>query len=227
MNIQTVILITSFVLLLGCSDSKHYALDFLIEKEGDAKYVSIEKFNSVGHSTEITESLLSGPEGLYGTIMYPRLSVSNDPIKEAHREIANTNNLVVNNQIYNFLISIDIKSNADLYNLPGITGPGVMTFKVKRCEAPYPGGYRATVFSAVAKKVIKESGFYGYTLYVPSNMLASMFMLNNVGDLCVKFEFGRGSNDLYGGDSYDIKSNEVVIKVEEIEVILDEQGIAH
>ena len=227
MNIQTVILISLFVLLSGCSDSKHYALDFLIEKEGDAKYISIEEFNSVDHSTEITESLISGSEGLYGKIMYPRLSLSNDPIKEAHRKIANANNLVVNNQIYNFLISIDIKSDADLSNLPGITDLGVMMFKVERCEAPYPEGDRATTFLVDVNKAIKENSFYGYTLYVPSNMLASTFMLNNVGDLCVKFIFGRGSNDIYGGDSYDIKSNEIIIKASEIEKILDDRGIDH
>jgi hypothetical protein len=211
----------SFLILVGCTTKEH-KLDFIIEQDSKVESVSIAQYQQLDH---VIPSETLSAETLGQVVEYQRLYKSNNLVSEKHRKLAIAHNQIVNNQIYNFFVAINIKSDTDFSKFPGLSDDHPHYFQIKRCESPYDGGGEQTHFTADTKKVEKVDGFFHYTLYAESNYLAALFILNDVSDLCLKY--GIISNGAYATETWDINSNEIIIKAEEVEAMLDKLGIAH
>lgn len=224
MIIKILTALFSFLLLVGCT--KEHKLDFIIKQDGKVESLSVAQYQHLDH--EIPSEFLS-VNTLSQVVEYHRLPKSNDIFSEKHRKLALANNNIVNNQIYIFFVGINIKSDTDFLKFPGIpAGNNPHYFSIERCEPAYEGWFERNIFFADMKKVEKVNGFFHYTLYAASNILAASFKLNDVSDLCLKYDFGTfGSSGELSSETWDIKSNEIVIKAEEIEAMLDRLGIAH
>ena len=224
MKVKSIFLCAT-LFLVACSET--HKLDFIIEQDGVAESVSVDEFERRAPSFNGEISV----EGLKKPTEYFHIS-DEDPGEEltadfkAHLQIAKDNNYIVNNQIYNFFVAIPIKSNVDFFKFPGFPENSSHLFNTTRCKPLYfyGQGGGAYFFSEI-EKVKKENGFFHYTLYTLANSLAGEFMLNNVGDLCLQYKVNGGR--YFSGESYSINSNEIIIKAEEIETILNKLGIAH
>jgi hypothetical protein len=212
--------------LTACDPTLHKK-HFNIEQDGKVGRISFSEFNSEGINLT-TGSSLSEEQVQSEVLRYGNELKSDTPISRSHQQLAIDNNFVVNNQIYNFYFSIPIKSKTDIFKLPLDSEQLDYTFYIERCDAPYEGGQTLDVFNPSLKVTKDQAGYYHYTLYRASKSLASTYQLNSISNLCLKYEYRFvGSVEVFSGDSYDIKSNEITIKAKEIEDILDDLGIAH
>jgi len=194
-NICKIVLLSLFAIFnLGC-EKEVYMANVIIEQDGDVYSANYEDLSSSGKETIDTSN------------------VNLSPYREKYVETEN----IVDKDIYNFIVVVPIKSKDDLKNEIGqylsifsVNSPfkrlGLLAFRIDYVDFSKDG-----------------DGYYHYKLYALSNVLASVYYLNDIKDIVIYANHERSDYD----KKVVIKSNELAIQSEELEHILDRLAISH
>ena len=217
MKIFLTLLVAS--LIAGCSPSDHTVI-FDIEKNGSIKVLSFSDFEGIKTTRLITEEEVNREKSY---INLPEIDTDNQTALDKHRQIAIDNNFIIDNNAYNKIIEIPIRSKTNITNLPTDSLDPIL-FSITRCQELYqPNQSKGTDLSPNLGVVKDDSGFFNYKLYSELNGFASTFLLNDIGDLCISYSYVRGGYE----DKYNVQSNEIMIDAQEIKSKLDGLGISH
>jgi len=226
-NIFIVLEILIFTALLSACENynerNHHEKNFVIELDGEIDLVSYELAEE-GSFPNITLDILN-QELSYARI--PKSNYHSEEKKEiefSHQQLFDSNNGIVDNSIYQFVVTLPIKTKQDLSKIYGSEYPN---FLVRRCER-LQGVYFVNMMHQPKYLSPSLEGYYHYTLYVESNQMASEYLLNQVRDLCVSYGYSDGTAPPFGvSDTYGASSNEITIPFVDIENMLLSKGILH
>ncbi|MEY8240058.1 MAG: hypothetical protein RPT25_06915 [Cycloclasticus sp.] len=215
----------ALILLVGCG--KNYHESFTLEQDGEIKFLTYPEFQG------IQTSPLIDLESLSIDLQYAELFESGSETGvdkenlEAHRQLVVDNEGIVDNSIYQYIVAIPVKSNKNIYNLPYSHGSKLIRvyFVSERCQESYPYGRFGVTFIPGADVIQSDDGFFHYNLYIQSNLMAGQYLLNNIGDICINYRDIDGGT--FADDSYDIQSNTMTIKAQDIMDVLGSLGIMH
>jgi hypothetical protein len=211
-------------LLAGC-EKNHYER-FTLEQDGEIRLLTFQEFEGTQTAPEITQESLT-IEWEYAELVESGQEVEDEKSNlEAHRQLAIDNGGTVDTSVYQYIMAIPVKSDRNIYFLPTEDDDRRFrqNFLGERCTAAYPFGSFFVYFTPDADILKKDDGLLHYILYLQSNEIASQYMLNNIGDLCIYYWESKGAS--FGG-AYDIQSNVMTIKAQEIKDILGSAGILH
>ena len=130
--------------------------------------------------------------------------------------------------IYTFIFKLPIKTVTNIFDLPASYNFKTIRsyFFTQRCVIQSgKRGFFLKLRPDLAEP-IKIEGYYHFDLYIESNRMAQTYSLNHVGDLCIHYDDSGGGTN-FGGDAYQITSNTIVIKAQEIKDMLYEVGISY
>jgi hypothetical protein len=221
-NILLGLFLTS--ILVGCGKN-HYER-FTLEQDGEIKLITFQEFEGIQTTPQITQESLSIELEYAELFEYEQETENEKNSFDSHQQLASDNGGTVNNSVYQYIMAIPVKSDRNIYFLPTQFSSRLyrQKFLGERCTTPYQGGRFFLYFIPDAEIIKGSDGLLHYNLYLQSNEIASRYMLNNIGDLCIKY-FDIEGSDL--GDSYDIQSNVMTIKAQEIKDTLGSAGILH
>ncbi|NRA62321.1 MAG: hypothetical protein HRU25_15765 [Psychrobium sp.] len=224
--IKIILFLIGFMVVGGCSDGNSYVEQFVIERDGKPRMITIAEFgDTLTHDlSRITE------ESINKTLEYAQLGapVISQALFDARRQLIIDNGGIVNSSVYTYIFKLPIKSVTNIYDLPTRSKDKTIRshFLTQRCAVPSGKsgfGYNLKPDLTMPTKI---EGYYHFDLYLESNRMAQQYSLDQIGDLCIHYEFSRGGTN-YGGDAYQITSNTIVIKAQEIKDMLDEVGISY
>lgn len=156
-------------------------------------------------------------------INLPEIDTNNQTALDIHRQLAVDNNFIIDNNVYNKIIEIPIRSKTNITNLP-IAYLETILFGITRCQELYqPNQSKGTNLSPNLGVVKDDSGFFNYKLYSEMMGFAVTFLLDNIDDLCISYFYLKGGYE----DKYNVQSNEIKIDAQEIKSMLDGLGISH
>ena len=192
-NILFLILI--LVLFLGCE-----GMQTLTDNDSDNKaYIELERD---GEIYSIMPEELSNAEKNYS--IEEQLNYLNQSLNYFDTSIA------VDNDIYNFLIVVPIKSKQDI-------------LKTFNQAILYDFGSSYSVLNSNYSKA--SDGYFHYKLYNASNKLASRYQLNYIrGGQTIYYEY---SDTRMGEAGIDYTTNELIVEAEELKELLERLGITH
>jgi hypothetical protein len=217
-----IIFIIFCVIFITACDTKVHKKHFIIENDTERMLGSASFDVNITRLDHLSPTEVANYKREYND------SISTDtPTGKTLYQIAVDNNFIVKNEIYNFYITIPIKTKTDISTLPVASDyPEGRAFYIQRCLAPFNGGGTKVVLIPDLQATKNASEFYHYTLYGDSKSFAGEYLLNSVSDLCLHYIYDYPRSN-FSGENYDITSNELVIKAEEVEALLDKLGIVH
>jgi hypothetical protein len=210
-------------ILAGCGKNNYER--FTLEQDGEIRLLTFQEFEGTQTAPEITQESLT-IEWEYAELVESGQEVEDEKSNlEAHRQLAIDNGGTVDTSVYQYIMAIPVKSDRNIHFLPTENSSAYRQYFLgRRCTNIYSYGGLFVYFTPDADVIKKDDGLLHYNLYIQSNLIASQYMLNNIGDLCIKY-FDIEGSDL--GDSYNIQSNIMTIKAQEIKDILGSAGILH
>ena len=222
----SIAILLSVSVLTGCTDGNKYVEQFVIERDGEPRMITLAEFGDTltYDLSRITE------QSINKTLEYERLGdpVISQALLDARRQLYNDNGGIVNSSVYTYIFKLPIKSVINIFDLPASSKDKTIRsyFLTQRCAIPSGKsgfGYNLKPDLTVPTKI---EGYYHFSLYLESNLMAQQYFLNHIGDLCIAYTNIMGGTN-YGGDYYNITSNTIVIKAQEIKDMLDEVGISY
>lgn len=211
------------IALVGC-EGKDYVTSFYMEQDGDVSLIAFHEYEGTVTNPMITLESMNQPRQ-YPTDL-PAISEKYQDILDAHNELIAENNGEVDITRYQYVFSIPIKSDKNIFGLPtDFDASQRNSFMAKRCNASYPYEALISPFNLSADYTQGESGLYHYNLYIVAGRLASDLMLNKVQDMCIRYTYYSGGG--YTSDHYKTTSNTLVVAADEIKSALSAKGISH
>jgi hypothetical protein len=222
-NILLALCLTS--ILVGCE--KNYSDRFTLEQDGEIKLLTFQEFEGIQTTPQITQESLS-IEVEYALLPKREQETENENNSvDSHRQLAINNGGTVDTSVYQYIMAIPVKSDKNIYFLPteGDDRLFRQRFFTTRCTAAYEGAHLYVSFTPDADIIKEDDGLFHYNLYLQSNIIARQYMLHDVGDLCISYLELKASSSF--GGAYNINSNIMAIKAQEIKDILGNAGILH
>ncbi len=192
-NIITItILILTILFTTACDDLNPIHKDhqsITIEMDGDVTYILKEDASDVEQ-----ERLLS---------------------QFIYRKTSN----IVDNNVYNFIVSFPIKSKNNLYDFIRIGGfvGSIYISTLDRKRAIYP------VSEDIHNTVKDNDEYYHYLINIESNRFASEFFLNDIGDIKIHWRHTVSNFT----DDIEYSTNDLIIPKEQLINLLDSLAIPH
>ncbi len=128
--------------------------------------------------------------------------------------------VLVDNNIYNFLMHITMLLDKDILPISNVGVPA----KLFTCNNEL---YWTTDFDWIPS-YDKGNGTYVFEGYITANNIASLYMLDKATDLCLKVETSDLISDMFGNlKGYEYTSNVVRIPAQEVKDMLDGLGVPY
>ena len=188
LNYFKIFLLTLIIVAnLGCQ--KKYHKNITLERDGEVYSIN---FDDINDSIKNGLSVKHAFNSLCDEFTYEKV----------------TN--VVNNEIYNFLVVIPIKTKSNLKE--------ILSYTDYIIYIPNYGGFLS--YDRAYKDL---DGYYHYGIYKSSNGMASLYMLNDIKDIKLYLQYIKSDFD----DDIKITSNKLTIPKEEFEHMLEKLAISH